>query len=59
MNSRVGMCPCPWKASNIFLFSPCDGIIPVHLPPLSWEHRHSQGLVEQMILLNGVHPHIC
>lgn len=59
LNSMARMWPRPWRTPNIFLSSPCDGIIPVHLPPLSWECRSTQGLVELMMLFNGVHPHIC
>lgn len=47
LNHMVGMWPCPWRDSSLFsLPSPCDGIIPAHL-------------VDLMVILNSVHPHIC
>lgn len=41
-NHIVGLWPCPWRASTLFsLPSPCDGIIPAHLPHV-WKHGNTQ-----------------
>lgn len=63
LNHTVGMWPCPWKASILFyLPSPCDGIIPAHLPfmkPIPGNTGTHSALLDPIVMLNAVHPHIC
>lgn len=62
LNHTVGTWPCPWRASTLFsLHSPCDGIIPAHLPsmkPIPGNTGTHSALLDPIVMLNGVYPHI-